>query len=129
MLWLIGGLVTGALVFALIAGGPDRPQATELLGVLADPDEVYNPVSAGQPLPGGYRQLLRRDAILPVYDPEFTSADEVDWPNDSLVMGVAGAETTGSTESGHGVFCTMVIEFIEYVVARRSVRVRTPLEE
>lgn len=93
------------------------------------PDEVYNPVSAGQPLRGAYRQLLRRDAILPVYDLEFTSADEVDRPNDSLVMGVAGAETTGSTGSGHGVFCTMVMEFIEYVVARRSVRVRTPLEE
>lgn len=63
VLWLIGGLATGALGDR---GWTRSPRATELLGVLADPDEVYNPVSAGQPLPGGYRQLLRRAAILPV---------------------------------------------------------------
>lgn len=111
--WLIGGLVASALAFALIVGGPDRPNATETLGLLAGPDEVYNPVSAGEPLPGGYRQLLRRDAILPVYDPEFTSADEVDWPNESLIVGVAGAETAKAYPVTHLNSREMVIDSLD----------------
>ena len=123
-LWLIGGLVAGALAFALIAGGPDRPYATETLGLLADPDEVY-PVTAGEPLPGGYRQLLRRDSILPVYDPEFTSADEVDWPNDSLIVGVAGAETAKAYPVTHLNSREMVVESCHGRVSSPDREVRT----
>ena len=36
-----------------------------------------------------YRQLLRRDAILPIYDPEFVSAEEASFNEEELVLGVA----------------------------------------
>lgn len=53
-----------------------------------DPNSVYDPVRGGETLPEGFRQLLARDAIAPVYDPTFTSASGVDWPDESLVIGV-----------------------------------------
>ncbi len=36
-----------------------------------------------------YRQLLRRDAILPIYDPEFVTAEEASFSDEELVLGVA----------------------------------------
>jgi hypothetical protein len=111
--WLIGGLLVGALVLATVVGSPKRPEATELLGVLADPGEVYNPVKAGETLPSGYRQLLGRDSILPVYDPVFTSAGQVDWPADSLVIGVAGAETAKAYPVTHLNSREMVIDSLD----------------
>ncbi len=45
-------------------------------------------MAAGEQLPGGFRQLLRRDAILPVYDPTFVPSAEQDWDDDTLVIGV-----------------------------------------
>ena len=36
-----------------------------------------------------WAQLLSRDAILPVYDPEFVSADSAPYSDEELVMGVA----------------------------------------
>lgn len=53
-----------------------------------NPDSIYDPVRGGEELPDGYRQLLKRDAIAPVYNPEFVGASGVDWPEDSLVIGV-----------------------------------------
>lgn len=50
--------------------------------------DIYDPVRAGEELPGGFRQLLARDAIKPVYDPLFLPGAEVDWPADELVIGV-----------------------------------------
>lgn len=61
--------------------------------VLVDPDSVYDPVRAGEETPRTFRQLLRRDQIEPVYDPVFTGADSVDWPDESLVIGVEGDAT------------------------------------
>ena len=57
--------------------------------VRIDPSDVYNPVLAGEPLPDGFRQILPRDAILPVYDPVFLPGDEINWPADAQVIGVA----------------------------------------
>lgn len=85
-------LVIGALMafFLIVATDrPTRPEATADLGQLADPNEVYNPVTAGEPLPEGFRQVLPRDAILPIYDPTFVSAAEAGWADDTLVIGVA----------------------------------------
>jgi hypothetical protein len=113
VLWLIGGLLAAALVVTMVTGGPDRPEATETLGVLADPNEVYNPVAAGEPTPPGYRQLLRRDSILPVYEPVFTQADQVDWPDDSLVIGVAGSETAKAYPVTHLNSREMVIDSLD----------------
>ena len=36
-----------------------------------------------------WSQLLSRDAILPIYDPEFVPAAQADYTDDELVMGVA----------------------------------------
>ena len=39
-----------------------------------------------------WSQLLSRDAILPIYNPEFVPADEAGYSDDELVMGVAIGE-------------------------------------
>lgn len=54
---------------------------------------VYNPVKEGETLPEGFRQLLARDQIEPVYDPQYTSQDQVDWPDGMLILGVEGTAT------------------------------------
>ena len=36
-----------------------------------------------------WSQLLSRDAIQPIYDPQFVSAEEADYSDSELVMGVA----------------------------------------
>ena len=54
---------------------------------------VYNPVKEGDTLPEGFRQLLARDQIEPVYDPQYTSPEQVDWPDGMLILGVEGART------------------------------------
>lgn len=78
-----GGTTDGEVATAL---GVELPP-TIVLDV-PDPNTVYDPVRADEPLPEGFRQLLARDAIAPVYDPTFTIADAVDWPEESLVIGV-----------------------------------------
>ena len=67
---------------------PTGPAPAPLELVVPDPNSVYDPVRAGEELPLGFRQVLSRDAIAPVYDPTFVAADAVDWPADSLVIGV-----------------------------------------
>ena len=63
------------------------PVRTEA-GVRVDPRGAYNPVTAGERLPDGFRQLLPRDAITPVYDPEFVPASSAAWPEATDVIGV-----------------------------------------
>ena len=53
------------------------------------PGETYDPVRAGEPLPSGFRQLLRRDDIRPVYEPTFNAAARSSWDDSDLVIGVA----------------------------------------
>lgn len=53
------------------------------------PSSVYDPYAAGEQLPAGYRQVLPRDAIRPVYQPRFTTAADIDWPDDADVIGVS----------------------------------------
>ncbi len=85
-------LLTLALVVllgaSLLVVTPDRPDSTPALGTLADPDEVFDPVRAGDPLPPGFRQLLPRDGILPIYDPLFVPASNADWHEGALVIGL-----------------------------------------
>ena len=57
-------------------------------GSRVGPTEAYNPVAAGEALPDGFRQLLPRDAIAPVYDPDFLDAAAVDWDELTHVIGV-----------------------------------------
>jgi len=65
--------------------GPTQGEAN----LRADPADVYNPVLAGERLPSGFRQLLPRDAIAPVYDPTFVPAGAVTWTPEAQVIGVA----------------------------------------
>ena len=58
------------------------------MGTLADPLSVYDPVRAGERTPARYRQLLARDAILPVYDPTFVPGQQVAWGDRTLVIGL-----------------------------------------
>ena len=66
------------------AGDPVRTTAGERV----DPPSAYNPVLAGESLPADFRQILPRDAIRPVYEPTFASADGVLWPDSTDVIGV-----------------------------------------
>lgn len=87
---LVAALVSvGVVASGLFDRGANRAGFTG-----PDPGSVFDPTAAGEALPDGYRQLLRRDDIAPEYDPRFTSADAVDWPGESLVIGLEGSETT-----------------------------------
>ncbi len=90
---LFGLLALGLGLFLLVGASaafrpPQRPEATEELGPLARLQDTYDPVRAQEPLPAGFRQLLARDAIMPIYDPEFVSAAASGWGEATLVIGV-----------------------------------------
>ena len=68
---------------------------------------------ARTPLPGSGRQLLGRDQIAPVYDPVYVARDEVDWPSDSLVLGVAGTKTAKAYPITHLNQREMVIDSLD----------------
>ena len=86
---LIGAV--GLIVITIWAFAPSS-MTTGLAGVRADPGDVYNPVTAGESLPDGFRQLLPRDAIMPVYEPEFVVANATPWPRSTQVIGVASGD-------------------------------------
>jgi len=57
----------------------------------ASPDfdrDLYNPVWEGEQLPAGYRPVIARDGIRPVYRPLFVRAEDSAWPDDELIIGV-----------------------------------------
>lgn len=54
-----------------------------------NPNQVYDPVAAGEELPPGYRPVTSRDRIRPIYAPRFRTPAETDWPDDTLVLGVS----------------------------------------
>ena len=65
------------------------PDQSQIGAIPAEvPDGIYDPVRAGEPTPDGFRQLLPRDAIHPVYSPTFRSAESTEWPAETLVIGV-----------------------------------------
>ncbi len=76
------------VVFAVLLSSSEPQQATTAR-LVSSPELTYDPATAGEVLPAGYRQLLSRDQIRPIYNPEFTAPDQVDWPDDSLVIGLA----------------------------------------
>ncbi len=94
-IWI--GASTGLLVVASLwafTGDSDGQQTVS--GVRVDPGSAYNPVAAGEPLPDGFRQLLPRDAIMPVYEPRFVEAARALWSDDTEVIGV---EIDGETKA------------------------------
>lgn len=84
----------GAAALALTAvtawafAGPVQQPAVVAANIQVDPSDAYNPVLAGEPLPDGFRQVLPRDAIRPVYDPTFLDGRDIDWPGEAQVIGV-----------------------------------------
>ncbi len=77
-------LVLVAAAALWVANTPDEIWA----GPAELPDGIYDPVRAGEQTPGGFRQLLPRDAIFPVYSPTFRSAESTEWLAGTLVIGV-----------------------------------------
>ncbi len=92
-------LLVGAVVLLVGCAGPGsaadpapagsfHPDGFE--GVTAPSlDDLFDPVAAGEPPPDdGFRQVLDRDDILPVYRPRFVRAGEAPWAPSELVVGV-----------------------------------------
>lgn len=78
----------GVLAWIWPRGAEPRPVSTDPPGNVADPAETYDPIHAGEEPPDGYRQVLRRDGIAPIYDPQFVTAGRSDWPDTALIIGV-----------------------------------------
>lgn len=90
--WLAAVLLAVPVVLAvawLVRGGPAVREGGEpMTPQLADPASVPDPTEAG-PLPDGYRRVLGRDRIRPIYAPRYRAAADTDWSGDTLVLGVA----------------------------------------
>ena len=86
MMGLIALAAALVLVAALVGSEANRVQIDE--GPIVAPESQYDPVEGGEPRPDGFRQLLTRDAIFPVYNPTFRSVSTTDWDDDILVIGV-----------------------------------------
>jgi len=104
-------LVSVAIIGGVIGSSVLR-EANPVL-VRADPNETYDPVRDGEPAPDGFRQLLARDQIAPVYEPIFTSASQVDWPPDMLVIGVSGTSESKAYPVTHLNQREMVLDYID----------------
>ncbi len=113
LLWI--GTAIAAISLAVVVGAAfdsddSSPGSTS---TTADPGAVYNPVAAGEELPGSYRPLLDRDQIAPVYRPVFAPGDDVDWPLDTLVIGVSEGDTAKAYPVTHLNSREMVIDSLE----------------
>jgi hypothetical protein len=85
---LVVVLVVGVFLYLLL-NVLQAPRVEEGTPVnVPDPGSVLDPVEEGEPLPAGYRPVLERDGIAPIYEPRFLAADKVDYPDDALVLGV-----------------------------------------
>jgi len=85
---MFGIALVGLLALSAWAFWPTGGPVATAAGVRVDARSAYNPVLAGEPLPADFRQILPRDAIRPIYEPEFTNAAGVDWPDSTDVIGV-----------------------------------------
>ena len=108
---------TVAIVVVVGLGASIQSEQTSDTSVAARerliPSDVYDPVRAGEEPPRGFRQLLGRDQIAPVYDPAYVAPDEVDWPAASLVLGVAGTKTAKAYPITHLNQREMVIDSLD----------------
>lgn len=110
--WIIVAAVVTVVVAGVVVDGRRTPDAILDLA-RADPLQTYDPVEAGEVAPDGFRQLLDRDQIEPVYVPVFTSVDQVDWPVDMLVVAVAGVSEAKAYPVTHLNEREMVIDDID----------------
>ena len=84
--WLLAIGLVALAAYWMVGSSSNAVQSDA--GPVEVPEEIYDPVTAGEQPPDGYRQLLFRDAILPVYNPTFRSVAETEWPDQTLVIGV-----------------------------------------
>lgn len=87
-------LVLLAILAAVTGSGVERDSNTDIAandwpGItdVPDPLTVFDPTLGGAG-PTGFRPLLPRDQIEPVYQPRFTRASGVTWNPEDLVIGV-----------------------------------------
>lgn len=85
-LWLGGVVLLGLTAWAF---SPNTPSENAEPGIRVGSRAAYDPVAAGEPLPDGFRQLLPRDGIQPIYDPQFVAGNDTDWTGETQVIGVA----------------------------------------
>lgn len=85
----LAGAAIGLALVTWWAFGSTAPPDSAEPGTRVAPHDVYDPVTAGELLPDGFRQLLPRDGIQPIYDPVFAPATDVGWPDGTQVIGVA----------------------------------------
>lgn len=85
-MWFGAAVLLGLTAWAF---SPTTPSQSVEPGVRVGARDAYDPVTAGERLPEGFRQLLPRDGIRPIYDPQFVGADVVDWAGGTQVIGVA----------------------------------------
>lgn len=78
-----------SVVFLVIVLGFEPSTFRAESGPIEAPEDVYDPVRAGEQTPEGFVQVLPRDAIMPVYNPVFEPASASDWPDDALVIGLS----------------------------------------
>lgn len=107
----LAGLVVAALA-ALVVGAVSDDEVSRA-PIRASAVETYDPIKAGEPAPDGFRQLLVRDQIAPVYEPVFTSAEAVDWPQDMLVVAVSGTTESKAYPITHLNQREMVIDHLD----------------
>jgi len=91
---LLGGvaLVVGLVAVSVWAFTGSNEAVINMAGERVSPSAAYNPVAAGEDLPDGFRQLLPRDAINPIYEPSFVNAASVTWPPDAQVIGIVSGD-------------------------------------
>lgn len=120
--WVIAAVVisiAATLAIVTTVGLVASLQSQEAGEISADvqerviPSDVYDPVRAGEAAPPGFRQLLDRDQIAPVYNPVYVAGHGVDWPVDSLVLGVAGTKTAKAYPITHLNQREMVIDSLD----------------
>ena len=86
---LYGFLFIGLMaLIAFLVVGNQAGQHQVAPGPITPPSDVHDPVEAGEEAPEGFRQLLPRDAIRPIYNPIFVAPTDVDWDDDTLVIGL-----------------------------------------
>jgi len=82
---IVASLVASACSLGQNEGSADAPWPG--ITDVPDPLEVFDPTLEGRG-PVGYRGVVPRDQIEPVYTPSFVSAINVGWNDDALVIGV-----------------------------------------
>jgi hypothetical protein len=88
--WIIAVTFLGvALLLAGCGVTPTAPLTKEAVPASESPPTGAQATDEADMPEYTWSQLLSRDAIRPIYDPQFVPADEAGYADDELVMGIA----------------------------------------